>query len=48
MSMNEDLKKYSLYCIGYNGELIPCTWIKTVDEDMVMEAKVETLCSRSY
>ena len=32
MSMNEDLKKYSLYCLNHNGELIPCTWIKSTED----------------
>ena len=32
MSMNDDLKKYPLYCISHSGELIPCEWIKTVDD----------------
>lgn len=31
-SMNEDLKKYPLYCIGYNGQLMPCTWITSTDD----------------
>lgn len=25
--MNEDIKKYPIYCIGYGGKLMPCTWI---------------------
>lgn len=32
MSMNEDLKKYPLYSIGYNGALMPCTWIISTDD----------------
>lgn len=32
MSMNEDLKKYPLYCIGYNGKLMPCTWITSTND----------------
>lgn len=32
MTMNDDLSKYPLYSVGYNGELHPCTWIKTVDD----------------
>lgn len=30
--LDEDLKKYPLYCIGYGGAIMPCTWI-TCKED---------------
>ena len=32
MTMNDDLKQYPLYCVGTNGEIIPCTWIKTTSD----------------
>ena len=33
-SMNDDLKKYPLYCIGFGGETYLCTWVKsTLDYD---------------
>jgi hypothetical protein len=31
-SMDEDLAKYPLYSVGYRGQVIRCTWVKTVND----------------